>query len=821
MKRQFKRDLTLEEIKKTSFDALYHRFILGETLNANEYETLLALAVCFLNADAVDVRRLGYRILVEYGNQTGDYAPLYEVAINQGLYPVSQFIENRYIADERRNFFTEWNAAFVERYASEFGYLTEEQRSLGHFFTEQKNATVAVVAPTSYGKSELILSAVKEYAGKNICVLTSTRALLGQTQKRIREVGKKYFSKIIVHPEMYNANDAPCLAVLTQERLLRLFKKDANLAFDCVVVDEAHELLENDGRNLTLAGVIAVAKKRNPNVAFKFLTPFIHEAKNLQSRHATYEVAPFKVSEYVKTEKYFLYDVRNRGGLQFYDQFLNDFIVAPDSPTLDSDEQVVVKYAAAKNIVYLNKPKDVENFALALAAALPDVASPTLDVAIQNIADYLSSEYHLLTCLRKGVVYHHGSVPDAVRSYVEKLYRDEAAIRYVVCSATLLSGVNLPAERMFILDNRRGTKNLTRASFKNLVGRVCRFNEIFNRETGTLQLLTPQIYLVIGQYVRSDANVKKFLEKTAQVQIKNECDDVKNVLLSHSDVRNNEKLQNALREAEEFLENYETGVVSNYDGRRAQTPVGKVCVANGVVELDVFACETKMQAFVDKHRNASPKINDADELINVLFQLFVQTPQEKVPKRWIPLNKEGARRFYAMLFDWRVERLSYSEMVERFVNYWLGELRKNYDKLIYVDKWGEVSLTENGPLNWVRVREKTREQLTNLAIVRVKEEQDYVDNTLIKLVEVLRELDLLDASFYNRVKYGTDDEETICLIKNGLSSSAARLLLQKYRAFLTLDVAESRVVCDVESLVAAMTAQKENQIVIDEVENCM
>ncbi len=800
MKRQFKRDLTLEEIKKTSFDALYHRFILGETLNANEYETLLALAVCFLNADAVDVRRLGYRILVEYGNQTGEYAPLYEVAINQGLYPVSQFIENRCIADERRNFFTEWNAAFVERYASEFGYLTEEQRSLGQFFTEQKAATVAVVAPTSYGKSELILSAVKEYAGKNICVLTSTRALLGQTQKRIREVGKKYFSKIIVHPEMYNANGAPCLAVLTQERLLRLFKKDANLAFDCVVVDEAHELLEDDGRNLTLAGVIAVAKKRNPNVAFKFLTPFIHEAKNLQSRHATYEVAPFKVSEYVKTEKYFLYDVRNRDGLQFYDQFLNDFIVAPDSPTLDSDEQVVVKYAAAKNIVYLNKPKDVENFALALADALPEIASPTLDVAIQNIADYLSPEYHLLTCLRKGVVYHHGSVPDAVRSYVEKLYRDETAIRYVVCSATLLSGVNLPAERMFILDNRRGQANLTRASFKNLVGRVCRFNEIFNRETGTLQLLTPQIYLVIGQYVRANANIKNFLEKTAQVQTKNECDDVKNVLLNHIDVRNNEKLQNALREAEEFLENYETGVVSNYDGRRAQTPVGKVCVANGVVELDVFACETKMQAFVDAYRNASPKISGANVLINVLSQLFVQTPQEKVPKRWIPLSKEGARRFYAMLFDWRVERLSYSEMVERFVNYWLGELRKNYDKLIYVDKWGEVAFAENGPLNWVRVREKTRRQLTNLAIVRVKEEQDYVDNTLIKLVEVLRELDLLDASFYNRIKYGTDDEETICLIKNGLSSSAARLLLPKYRAFLTLDVAESRVVCDVESL---------------------
>lgn len=224
MKRKLNPDLTLAKIKNSSAAPIYRRFILGETLNANEYETLLALAVCFLNADAVDVRRLGYRILVEYGNQTGDYAPLYEVAINQGLYPVSKFIEERYIADERRNFFTEWNAAFVERYASDVGYLTEEQRSLGQFFAEQKTATVAVVAPTSYGKSELILSAVKEYAGKNICVLTSTRALLGQTQKRIREVGKKYFSKIVVHPEMYNANGAPCLAVLTQERLLRLFR---------------------------------------------------------------------------------------------------------------------------------------------------------------------------------------------------------------------------------------------------------------------------------------------------------------------------------------------------------------------------------------------------------------------------------------------------------------------------------------------------------------------------------------------------------------------------------------------------------------------
>lgn len=69
---------------------------------------------------------------------------------------------------------------------------------------------------------------------------------------------------------MYNSNDPSCLAVLTQERLLRIFKKDSNLAFDCIIVDEAHEILEDDNRSHTLANVIIVAQNRNPNVVFKF-----------------------------------------------------------------------------------------------------------------------------------------------------------------------------------------------------------------------------------------------------------------------------------------------------------------------------------------------------------------------------------------------------------------------------------------------------------------------------------------------------------------------------------------------------------------------
>lgn len=412
-----KYDLTLAKIRNTDFASLYDRFIVGEKLSQKQYETLLAIAICFTNADDVNVQQLGYRIVVEYCNQTNDYIPLYEIAVNKGLYPVSKFIEQHYIDDSRRNFFTEWNDAFTEQYVSGEVCRSEQQNSLVHFFESKKDNTVSVIAPTSYGKSELILSAVKEYAGKKICVLTSTKALLVQTKKRIQQISKGIFPKIVVHPEMYNPNDSSCLAVLTQERLLRIFKKDPMLSFDCIIVDEAHEMLEDDSRSRTLANVIIVAQKRNPNVAFKFLTPFLADSTNLKVRYTTYDIEGFKVSEYIKTEKYFLYDLRNHTGLKLYDQFLNKYLPISDNRALGFEEDVVKAYSAGKNIIYLNKPTDIEKFALALADVLPEVNSELIQTACDNISEYLQPQYNLLTCLRKGIIYHHGSVPDAIRIY--------------------------------------------------------------------------------------------------------------------------------------------------------------------------------------------------------------------------------------------------------------------------------------------------------------------------------------------------------------------------------------------------------------------
>ncbi|MDO5558323.1 MAG: DEAD/DEAH box helicase [Oscillospiraceae bacterium] len=682
-----KNDLTLAKIRNTDFALLYDRFIIGEKLSKKQYEILLAIAICFTNADDINVQQLGYRIVVEYCNQTNNYIPLYEIAVNKGLYPVSKFVEQHHIDESKRNFFTEWNDAFTEQYVSGEICQSEQQNSLVHFFESKRDATVSVIAPTSYGKSELILSAVKEYAGRKICVLTSTKALLIQTKKRVQQISKGIFPKIVVHPEMYNPNDSSCLAVLTQERLLRIFKKDPTLSFDCIIVDEAHEILEDDSRNRTLANVIIVAQKRNPEVAFKFLTPFLADSINLKARYTTYDIEGFKVSEYIKTEKYYLYDLRNHTGLKLYDQFLNKYLPISDNRNLGFEEDFVKAYSVGKNIIYLNKPTDIEKFALALADVLPEVDSELIQTACDNISEYLQPQYNLLTCLRKGIIYHHGSVPDAIRIYIEGLYKKDDAVKHVITSSTLLSGVNLPAERMFILDNKRGRSNLSHDSFKNLVGRVCRFSEIFNDETGNLHRLEPQIYLVFGKYFAQNANCESFLRNVAKME-QNYKDTVENVLLSETKITTDNKEK--LRHASEFIENYENGVVKDYQERYTSTISGKVCIMNGIAEFDVFVHEATIQQQVDVYQSESLKISDSYTLLETINELFIQYLPDNGVESLKRLENKEARNFYSMMFGWRVKNKSYAEMISLFVGYWHQLYKKDRNVMVYVGKWGDI-----------------------------------------------------------------------------------------------------------------------------------
>ena len=60
---------------------------------------------------------------------------------------------------------------------------------------------------------------------------------------------------------------------------------------------------------------------------------------------------------------------------------------------VEYEEQIVQSLAGRKNIIYLNKPRDIERFALALAELLPNISDPEIDNACTHIGQYMQPQY--------------------------------------------------------------------------------------------------------------------------------------------------------------------------------------------------------------------------------------------------------------------------------------------------------------------------------------------------------------------------------------------------------------------------------------------
>ena len=105
--------LSLRIIKNTNFASLYRRFLLDKDISQSDIKKMLSLAVIFLNSNDENVTKLGYRIIVIYSNRYKDYGPLYEVSINKGLYPIAKFIDEHFVENENKTFFTELNSSFL------------------------------------------------------------------------------------------------------------------------------------------------------------------------------------------------------------------------------------------------------------------------------------------------------------------------------------------------------------------------------------------------------------------------------------------------------------------------------------------------------------------------------------------------------------------------------------------------------------------------------------------------------------------------------------------------------------------------------------
>lgn len=110
------------------------------------------------------------------------------------------------------------------------------------------------------------------------------------------------------------------------------------------------------------------------------------------------------------------------------------------------------------------------------------VSRSRLPERLELLNEYVSYQcgdgYLLTSCLRNGIAYHHGDIPQDIRELLEESI-DDGDLPLVVCTSTLAEGVNLPLKTIVL-----GNVNdplfasqgwyLNKATLKNIIGRVGR-----------------------------------------------------------------------------------------------------------------------------------------------------------------------------------------------------------------------------------------------------------------------------------------------------------------------------------------------------------
>lgn len=356
---------------------------------------------------------------------------------------------------------------------------------------------VSASAPTSAGKSRVIRMWFKDVLERaaqqadvsvRLAVVVPTRALVDEVSAELR-VALPFGVQVTSLPWDGRATQAPAeVFVMTQERLHLLQQRFGSLTFDVLFVDEAHKL--GDGsRGVLLQQVIDESVRRHPGTQVIFASPLAEDPEVLLDGAPAEASTRTVDSQAATVTQNLLYANQVRGNRRRWELELLlgeapmrlGHLEIPTAPPRDSDRLPLVAVTLARggggNVVYANTAAEAEKIAASIADALDSDVSddPDVDALVELVEKTISPRYKLAEVLRRGVAFHYGNMPQIVRAEVERLFREDK-LRFLVCTSTLLEGVNLPCRNLFVRGPKRGNNNpMTASDFWNLAGRAGRW----------------------------------------------------------------------------------------------------------------------------------------------------------------------------------------------------------------------------------------------------------------------------------------------------------------------------------------------------------
>lgn len=660
-------------------------------------------------------------------------------------------------------------------------YFIRDQKEI--FNKLEKEKYFSYSGPTSMGKTFVIKmfiqKSIKDNKKDNFVVVVPTKALISEiTSELINELGEqlknKNYKVINSWHEIQNESKCHYIMIYTQERFLsHLLNSKMQIGY--VFIDEAHKMFYEDTRSVYFYKIIDILNGYANIPKIFFSAPLIANPDEFLKLLPTTLSKTYKVFEFspVNQQKYIVdYDGKN---IRIFNDLSSSFIEIYYDKIDNFNLNYILKLLGnqQKNLVFCENPKEAIDLAKNYALKLSRKGNIQKNNNIEKVKRYIKNEIHeqyfLVDLLDKGIAYHVGYVPNSIRKKIEKLYR-EKEIDTIFCTSTLLEGINLPADNLFIPVKNNSKILNNDIDFKNLIGRVGRIKynlsgNVFIIPKDGIKTVTECTKMIDSEIVNRELSINILLTEERKKDIVNNLKQGKTELVK---VTNNTEydfsryIMNVL--IDDIINERKSNIVKSFEKYMDKSTKNKI--------LDNFKgiqVPQDMPVTLDQVESVNEGIDDELEypteanyqtILNFLEKLHSKFKwDEYEPKN--ELGNKNALKYYATILNQWINGAYISQIIDNSIKQ-AEKTKIIYDyskKIDYVGNTEQINIVINNTLDTIE------------KIIQFKIENYF--SKFSELYKKKKEIESIDNDWYEYLSYGTNKKEIIELQKFGFSREIA------------------------------------------------
>lgn len=307
--------------------------------------------------------------------------------------------------------------------------------------------SIAVSAPTSFGKSFVIDSFISLREPNTVVIIVPTIALADETRRRLQRKFSAHF-KIITTSDQRLAEKN--IFVFPQERAIGYIALLNHI--DILIVDEFYKAgaaFDKDRSPSLIRAIMSLSEVADQRY---FLAPNINELQG----------GPFTEGmEFLR--------------LDFHTVFLekNDLYpeIGNDAEKKNAALLGILGANHGKTLIYAGTYANVERISNLLTASLSTPERELLTQFRAWLAKNYDPNWSLTNLVAKGVGVHNGRLHRSLSQIQVRLFEEDQGIDRIISTSSIIEGVNTSAEIVILWSNKNGNVRINDFTYKNIIGR--------------------------------------------------------------------------------------------------------------------------------------------------------------------------------------------------------------------------------------------------------------------------------------------------------------------------------------------------------------